>query len=278
VLKRILAGLNGSQYSRAAGEAAIALAEHFRASAIGLGIVDVPHLTAPEAVPIGAGAFKVERDVALVEATDRKITSLLTDFQQQCSAAKVSCRTLKQSGDPEKLLVQEAQSVDLLIMGKKSIPEGPERVASHVLRETLRHATRPVLCVCHRDTRNWDHAPVLVAYDGSPQAAKALQMFHAVGLGRGRDIHLLMVTGDSEDQHPVELAADYMRAYNYQVHNHFKPSDLPAGEVILGEAKRLHIGLIVMGAYGVSPIKELFFGSVTRAVLKDSKLPLFLYH
>jgi nucleotide-binding universal stress UspA family protein len=202
----------------------------------------------------------------------------LTDFEQRCTAADVSCRTLKLSGDPEKLLVREAQGVDLLVVGKKSIPEGPGRVASHVLRETLRHATRPVLCICQTGPRNWNNAPVLVAYDGSPQVAKALQIFHTVGLGRGRDVHLLMVTSDSEDQRTVELTADYLRSYNYQVHTHFKPSGLPAGEVILAEAKCLQAGLIVMGAYGQSPIKELFFGSVTRTVLKDSKLPLFLYH
>jgi nucleotide-binding universal stress UspA family protein len=150
MLKRIVVGLNGSPYSRAAAETAMALAEQQHASIVGLGVVDVPHLTAPEAVPLGAGAFKVERDVALVEAADRKISSLLTDFQQRCTAANISCRTLKLSGDPEKLLVREAQGVDLLVMGKKSIPEGPGRVASHVLRETLRHATRPVLCVCKK--------------------------------------------------------------------------------------------------------------------------------
>jgi nucleotide-binding universal stress UspA family protein len=278
MLKRILVGLNGSQYSRAAAKAAIALAEQHHSSIVGLGVVDLPHLTAPEAVPLGAAAFKVERDVALVEAADRKISSLLTDFEQQCNSANVSCRALKLSGDPEKVLVREAQGFDLLIMGKKSIPESPGRVASHVLRETLRHATRPVLCVCPSNARNWNHASVLVAYDGSPQAAKSLQIFHTLGLGRGRDSHLLMVTGDSEDQRTVELAADYLRAYNYQAHIHFKPSGLPADEVILAEARRLQSGLIVMGAYGESPIKELFVGSVTRAVLKNSKLPLFLYH
>jgi len=278
MLKRILVGLNGSQYSRAAAEAAIALAEHHHSTIVGLGVVDVPHLTAPEAVPLGAGAFKVERDVALVQAADEKISQLLADFEQQCTKADVSCRTVKLSGDPEKLLVRQAQGVDLLVMGKKSIPEGPGRVASHVLRQTLRYATRPVLCVCQSDARNWNNAPVLVAYDGSPQAAKTLQIFQAIGLGRGRDIHLLMVTGNSADQHTVELAADYLKVYDHRVHVHFKPSGLPPGEVIPAEAKRLQAGLIVMGAYGESPIKELFFGSVTRAVLKDSKLPLFLYH
>jgi nucleotide-binding universal stress UspA family protein len=87
-----------------------------------------------------------------------------------------------------------------------------------------------------------------------------------------------MVAADSEDRRTVELAADYLSSYNYRVHTHFKPSGLPAGEVILAEAKRLHAALIVMGAYGQPSIKEMVFGSVTATVLKDSNLPLFLYH
>jgi len=119
MLKRILVGLNGSHYSRAAAETAIALANKHHARILALGIVDVPHLTAPEAVPLGAGAFKVERDVALVEAADRKISNLLMDFEQRCAAANVACGTLKLSGDPEELLVREAQAVDLLVIGRK---------------------------------------------------------------------------------------------------------------------------------------------------------------
>jgi nucleotide-binding universal stress UspA family protein len=278
MLKRILVGLNGSEYSRAAGEVAIGLAKKQGAAVVGLGIVDVPHLTGPEAVPLGAGAFKMERDAAFVEAADQRISLLLADFAQQCSQAEVSCQTLKMSGDPEKLMNQEAQRVDLLVVGKKSTPESPGMVASHVLRQTLRNATRPVLCVSEFDSAAFGTAPVLVAYDGSPQAAKALQMFQAIGLASGRDIHLLVVADGSDDQHNLELAAEYLRAYDHQVQFTYEESELPASSVILSEARRLNAALIVMGAYGQSPIKELFFGSVTRGVLGESKLPLFLYH
>lgn len=278
MLKRILVGLNGSQSSRAATAVAIAVAEHHRSSLIGLGIIDAPHLTAPEAVPLGAGAFKLERDLALVAAADQRISELLTDFEQQCAAVHVSCSTLKLSGDPEKLLVREAQGGDLLVLGKKSIPDGPGRVASHVLEQTLRNATRPVICVSPSDAGDWNNAPVIVAYDGSPQSAKALQLFQALGLSRGRDIHLLMIANELADRRPMELAAYYLRAHGVRVHIEKKTSGSAADEVILTEAKRLQAGLIVMGAYGESPIKELFFGSVTRAVLRDSSSTLFLYH
>jgi len=278
MLKRILVGLNGSQYSRAAAETAAELARHHGASVVGIGIVDVPHLTSPEAVPLGAGIYKSERDSALVKAADKKISNLLTAFERRCRDLEITCSTIKLCGDPEKLLAREAQGADLLVMGKKSKHEEPGTVASNVLRQTLRYATRPVLCVCERDNSLKNTAPVLVAYDGSPQAAKALQMFHAIELSSSRDLHLLMVTHDSEDQRTLILAAEYLKLYGQPVQIHFKPSGLSASSVILAEAKRLHVGMIVMGAYGQSPIKEMVFGSVTAGVLKGSILPLFLYH
>ncbi len=278
MLKRILVGLNGSEYSRAAGEVAVGLAKTQGAAVVGLGIVDVPHLTGPEAVPLGAGAFKIERDAALVEAADDRISKLLAKFEHNCSQRRVPCQMLKLSGDPEHLLAREAQQVDLLVMGRKSTPESPGVVASHVLRQTLRNATRPVLCVSEFDSAAFGTAPVLVAYDGSPQAAKALQMFQAIGLASGRDIHVLMVANDSNDPHNLKLATEYLKAYDHQVQITCKVSELPTSIVILSEARRMNAALIVMGAYGQSPIKELFFGSVTRGVLRESKLPLFLYH
>jgi nucleotide-binding universal stress UspA family protein len=57
----------------------------------------------------------------------------------------------------------------------------------------------------------------------------------------------------------VELAAEYLKAYDHTVHAHFESSGLPASNAIRAETKRLHAGMIVMGAYGLSPLKELFF-------------------
>jgi nucleotide-binding universal stress UspA family protein len=33
-----------------------------------------------------------------------------------------------------------------------------------------------------------------------------------------------------------------------------------------------------MGAYGKSALRDFFLGSVTRTLLKEARLPLFLYH
>jgi nucleotide-binding universal stress UspA family protein len=40
----------------------------------------------------------------------------------------------------------------------------------------------------------------------------------------------------------------------------------------------LRADLIVLGAYRHSPVREFFFGGVTRSLLRGSPAPLFLAH
>jgi nucleotide-binding universal stress UspA family protein len=57
------------------------------------------------------------------------------------------------------------------------------------------------------------------------------------------------------------------------VESHPKPA-----EVIPGQASRHDIGLMVMGAYGKSTIREFFIRLVTRALLEKSLVAVFRSH
>ena len=54
-------------------------------------------------------------------------------------------------------------------------------------------------------------------------------------------------------------------------------SSSPASSLV-AEVQRFDAGLLVMGAYGQSALREFFFGSVTQTMLKEVPVPLFLYH
>ena len=41
---------------------------------------------------------------------------------------------------------------------------------------------------------------------------------------------------------------------------------------------RLNASLFVMGAYGQPALREFFLGSVTRTLLEEASVPLFLSH
>lgn len=272
MLKRILVGLNGSEYSRAAMDHAIGLAQRHQSALLGLGIVDEPHLAAAESVPLGGGAFKRERDVAVLQEAHRKIDGVLQTFAERCVAAGVVCAVEKLEGDPTRLLVREAQRADLLLLGKKHVPSIEWERGTHTLDQILRLTPRPVLCV---PAARADASPVLIAYDGSLPAARTLYAFAVSGLAERRPLHVVSL-GNEAAEH-AQLAADYLRGHDLTPQLHIEGQGRPAQRI--GElAQQVGAGLIVMGTYGQPRLKEILFGSVTKSVLHDTQLPLFLYH
>ena len=271
--RKILVGLNGSEYSLAAMDYAIALSAKHGASLVGLGIVDEPHLTAPEPVPLGAGAFKEERDVAVVQAAHAKIDQVLREFEHRCQAAGVYPVSEKRIGDPVEILAHQAQRCDLLVVGKRHVLEDEWDRSSHTLDQLLRHSPRPVVSV--PKARN-NETPVLVAYDGSMQAARTLQAFVESGLGADRELHVASLGGHAQDD--AVLAKEFLNAHMLTPRLIIEESEAQPVKRLLAIAQQLQAGLIVLGCYGQPRLKEFFFGSVTKGILAESSVPLFLYH
>jgi nucleotide-binding universal stress UspA family protein len=51
-----------------------------------------------------------------------------------------------------------------------------------------------------------------------------------------------------------------------------------AGHDLLDLAADLHCGLLVMGCFGHSKLRELCLGGASRAVLADARIPVCLVH
>jgi nucleotide-binding universal stress UspA family protein len=51
-----------------------------------------------------------------------------------------------------------------------------------------------------------------------------------------------------------------------------------AGKALLKHAQEINAGLIVMGAYGHSRLREFVFGGATRHVLDDMTRPVLMSH
>lgn len=273
MLTRILVGINGTESSSAAMEVAIALATRHGASLVGLGIVDVPHLTAPESVPLGAGAFKQERDATIVQTAHAEMDEILAAFNKRCQAAGVNPASEKRIGDPAKVLSLQAQRCDLLVVGKRHLPVEDWEQSSRTLNQLLRQTPRPVLCV---PAARFNGTPALVAYDGSLQAARTLQSFVESGLGADRQIYVASL-GKQAREH-AELATEFLTAHRLSPQILIEESANQPSRRLLEICQQIQAGLIVLGCYGQPRLKEFLFGSVTKGILAETTSPLFLYH
>lgn len=272
MLRRILVGLNGSEYSLAAMDYALALATSHGASVLGLGIVDEEHLTAAESVPLGAGAYKQERDKAVLKAAHEKIDAVLLQFAGRCREAGVAPDVAKRVGDAGRALAEQGQRCDLLVVGKRHSPGADFEVVSHTLDQLLRHTPRPVVSV--PAARPHD-SPVMVAYDGSPPGARTLQAFVASGLAATREIHVASL-GPEAAEHAA-LATDYLRAHLLAPQLHVEGSAPQIAKRLLAIAQEIGAGMIVAGCFGQPRLREFLFGSVTKGILAEATVPLFLY-
>ncbi len=74
----------------------------------------------------------------------------------------------------------------------------------------------------------------------------------------------------------AHLAGEYLTAHGAPHRLHPIVSTAPPAEIVLEEIRHLRPRLLVMGAHGHHPIRDLFGTSVTRQVLRACPIPTFI--
>jgi nucleotide-binding universal stress UspA family protein len=260
VIRRILVALDGSPGGEAAITLALEWARRFEAELLGLGVLDEPAIQGSEAIP------------RLAEAHGQ-IRTLLQAFDRRCGEARVRATSVEGIGQPHEQIVLEAQGCDIVMLGREAsfhfeTPERPDRTLSQVLRSS----PRPVV-VIPPDPQGGEG--VLVAYGGGREIARTLHAVTLLGLAGNEAIELLAVATDrAEAEDRLRRAGALLTAHGVRTSLHAVASEHPAAEVILDEVRRRRPRLLVMGAHGQHPVRDLFFTSVTRAVMKKAPVPV----
>ena len=274
-MRSLMIGLDNSEFSAAAVELGLKWAKADNLMVIGLGVVDETFLRKGEAVPLGGMAYKSQRDDDLTIDARKAVEQLLADFSRKCAEAGVASKVLEDEGDPVAQIVREAQRVDVVLLGQKTNFDlsGSAQV-DEVLPSVLRQSPRPVVAV--PKVLPTGEAAV-VAYDGSVQSARTLQSFQTSGLASGRQVHIVAINPDkvAAARH-ADVAAEFLAQHDIKAACHAIAGHSPAQE-ILSQLVKLDAGLLVAGAYGQPTLREFFFGSVTRTILTQSTVPVFLY-
>ena len=277
MLRSMLVGLDGSVYSTAAVELGIRWAQHAGAVLVGLGIIDAPTICKPQPVPLGASAYKVHHDATLLADAGHKVQQFLEHCAQRCAEAGVACQLLQDTGLPAEHILLEAQQYDLIMLGQHTFfhfetQEKPDETLSVVVKQS----PCPVVAV---PATLIEGQAVIIAYDGSPHATRALHMFQALGLDSAYDVHVVCIDAQQKRAaYCAERAVAFLQGHNIVAQAHIcATSDSPA-HVLLEHVQQLKAGLLIMGSSGRSPLREFFGCSVTRTMLRASPVPLFLYH
>jgi nucleotide-binding universal stress UspA family protein len=276
MIKDILVCLEGSTSSEAATRTSIAVAQELGARLEGLAIVDEPDIRAGTGIGIGAAAYKQERDDALVADAHERATDWMTLFEARCHGAGVEARASEIIGRPADSILSKMAQHDLTVIGRDANfrfetegedPETRDRI--------LRGGERPVLLA--PEGAEALGGKVLLAYDGSGAARRAIESFAASGLAASRELHV--VTVDDDGARAWEMATRGVAILveaGFRASAHNVVSTLSNADAIFELGRELPAGLIVMGAFARSRITYLFQQSAMRGLIERSAVPLYL--
>lgn len=138
-------------------------------------------------------------------------------------------------------------------------------------------ARAPVLAVPQSLDRLRPEHPVVIAWNGSPEAAAAMRASLPL-LGLARNVQVVEVEKRITPW-PSDLAARYLARHGIEAEIVQRERiDGSVSKAIERAAFDIDAGMIVMGAYGRSRLREFLLGGVTRDLLAECGLPLLLAH
>jgi nucleotide-binding universal stress UspA family protein len=186
-----------------------------------------------------------------------------------------SCSFRVRQGVMSDVFYQEAGLADLFVFDGAAIPETPN--LRDGLETVLLSARRPVMLV---PPQPWSHlgTKIAVAWDGGLAASHAVTAAMP-WLKRARAVEILSVGPGSATVSEMDRLRDYLRVQGVGAVEHsLSPSDLGAGAALVEAAHRSGADMLVMGGYGHSRLRELILGGVTRHILNNVTMPVFMAH
>ena len=172
---------------------------------------------------------------------------------------------------------QLARTYDLSVVAQAH--SGGEIAEDFIIEAALFSSGRPVLVVPYIQKTGLKLDRVMVCWDGSRNAARAIADAMPL-LKKAKVIHVVTVESQERrnDIAGIEIS-EHLARHGLMVE--LKPivaSDTDVASTILSYAADASIDLIVMGGYGHSRLREFILGGATRGMLEAMTVPTLMAH
>jgi nucleotide-binding universal stress UspA family protein len=277
MMKKILIPTDGSANSLTALEYGIYIARKNEASLMGLYVIDVNLIQGPMLTDISGSVGMPPYDgffEAIETSLNEKADFSLEAFLERCKKSRTSAEVKKAIGKISQVIIEEAQSADLILMAKKGehfhLKEGG--LLGSVAEAVVRNSGKPVMIT----PENFLEIESMgLAYDGSEPAKKALKLSLELSEQNAWPLTAVIISPDT--QKTATLTAE--------IENTAEALDadcevivLPGKETeeIINFIKEGTVELMVMGAFGHNRLRALIMGSTTSHVIQKSYIPVLL--
>lgn len=268
IYKTIAVILQGKEDTQRVLDCAIPLARVWGAHIVGI------HA---EPIPVAYSAAVGFPDVAVIETATqaaeertREIEALFAARMKESGQNSDWHGARSFSGDSGYACAAIARAADLVIAAQHNPDWASDENTG--IESVLYEAGRPVLIVPHSGALTTTFSRVLVAWNGSREAARAA--FDALPLIEEAEATEIFVVDPPEDGDDLSASASALAEALARHGAHVTvATDVSRGrhveEVIRDRATSTSADLLVLGAYSHSWLRQLLFGGITRTVLQS---------
>jgi len=251
-------------------QTALALA---RASGGHLSCLHVTPIEAYVAFDTFGGVF-VMQDI--IESLCQHEADLRTRVEDQLQKEDVSWDYQQMTGSMLSTIVSHAALADVIITSREPHKQ-THAVRSLGLFGDLLHRSRTPLVIPASSGVICDPlGPVLIGWNGSYEAANAVRS--AIGLlSLSSKVEILVVEEEDEKLFPATRVLEYLSRHEIHADLHVERAEkymIP--DVLVARAEQIKASYLVIGGYGRSRVGEYLFGGVTRRLLQDTPVTLFI--
>jgi nucleotide-binding universal stress UspA family protein len=276
MIKDLVVNLTVGNGRDAAAQFALSIAARFEAHIAGVAFAYDPVITPTALDGLSAtwvDAQRAENRAAAQEAVDR--------FEAAAKREGLSAehRIVEANlGVAAALFGRIARCFDLAVVGQTD----PERVLPDdlLIEALLFESGRPALVVPYIQREDLKLSHVLVCWDGSHNAARAIADSLPF-LTRTKKVQIVIVaSGDGKtDELPGTDLGKHLARHGLDVEvKRLVAAQVDVSSVILSYAADCGADFIVMGGYGHSRLREFVLGGATRGILQSMTVPVLMAH
>jgi nucleotide-binding universal stress UspA family protein len=177
--------------------------------------------------------------------------------------------------------VGEAARTADLVLASEINREGKNGVELDFIENLIVHSGCPILVLPQKQVGLPNFERVVCGYDGKKEAGRAIREAVPLLL-KAKEVRIVWVDPpEQRDPGPApgaDVAQMLVRHGVKATAETVSTGGVNAAEALAAKARDLGAGLIVMGAYGHTRLREFVLGGATRYALHHMSVPLFLSH
>ncbi len=283
MIRSILLALAEAPYDANARNYAFWLANREGGGIHALAVIDiaafeVPVLAAPDGFMPSVVVPPLKESQSLMNEMMEAAKKRLDLFADQCAGKGIPCSTEIKTGIPGEVIGRSAIAHDIVVVSRRGYNQisNARETVDVLVAPVIRNSVRPVAVAGSEFREMGDIRNILMAYDGSSHSARALAV--AASLATRPGIQCSLVTVSQSEEQGLDILAP---AEAFLLHHGItpdkqvlvgpKPSALICKLIASGNAD-----IVIMGAYGHSPIREVLFGSTTERILSQCSANVIL--